>query len=83
MGLAVTVEDTGGAEIDTAAMAHMSLSTPESARLHTVDFHNWVTVSNATGLPPCKDGKMAAPTAPGLGVVSLESRFGKPIYVAS
>jgi cis-L-3-hydroxyproline dehydratase len=42
MGLAVTVEDTGGAEIDTAAMAHMSLSTPESARLHTVDFHNWV-----------------------------------------
>ncbi len=47
MGLAVTVEDTGGAEIDTAAMAHMSLSTPDSARLHTVDFHNWVTVSNA------------------------------------
>ncbi|NJM93083.1 MAG: hypothetical protein HC861_11215, partial [Rhodospirillaceae bacterium] len=57
MGLAVTVEDTGGAEIDTAAMAHMSLSTPDSARLHTVDFHNWVTVSNATGMPPCKDGQ--------------------------
>jgi L-alanine-DL-glutamate epimerase-like enolase superfamily enzyme len=83
MGLAVTVEDTGGAEIDTAAMAHMSLSTPESARLHTVDFHNWVTVSNATGLPPCKDGQMAAPTAPGLGVTPLENQFGKPIYIAS
>ncbi len=83
MGLAVTVEDTGGAEIDTAAMAHMSLSTPEGARLHTVDFHNWVTVSNATGLPPCTDGKMAAPIAPGLGVSPLENQFGKPIYVAS
>jgi cis-L-3-hydroxyproline dehydratase len=83
MGIAVTVEDTGGAEIDTAAMAHMSLSTPESARLHTVDFHNWVTVSNATGLPTCKDGKMAAPTAPGLGVMPLEEKFGKPIYVTS
>jgi L-alanine-DL-glutamate epimerase-like enolase superfamily enzyme len=83
MGLAVTVEDTGGAEIDTAAMAHMSLSTPESARLHTVDFHNWVTVSNATGLPPCRDGKMAAPVAPGLGVTPLEEAFGRPIYVAS
>jgi L-alanine-DL-glutamate epimerase-like enolase superfamily enzyme len=82
MGLAVTVEDTGGAEIDTAAMAHMSLSTPESARLHTVDFHNWVAVSNASGLPPCKDGQMAAPTAPGLGVAPLEETFGKPIYVA-
>jgi cis-L-3-hydroxyproline dehydratase len=83
MGLGVTVEDTGGAEIDTAAMAHMSLSTPESARLHTVDFHNWVTVSNATGMPPCHDGKMSAPTTPGLGVVPLEQEFSKPIYVAS
>lgn len=82
MGLAVTVEDTGGAEIDTAAMAHMSLSTPDSARLHTVDFHNWVTVSNASGLPPCKDGQMSAPITPGLGVTPLEETFGKPIYAA-
>ncbi|HEV8390883.1 MAG TPA: mandelate racemase/muconate lactonizing enzyme family protein [Dongiaceae bacterium] len=80
MGLAVTVEDTGGAEIDTAAMAHMSLSTPESARLHTVDFHNWVTVSNASGMPACRDGKMAAPTAPGLGVIPLEGKFSTPVY---
>ena len=80
MGLAVTVEDTGGAEIDTAAMAHMSLSTPESARLHTVDFHNWVSVSNATGMPACRDGKMAAPTAPGLGVIPLEQKFSAPVY---
>ena len=83
MGLAVTVEDTGGAEIDTAAIAHMSLSTPESARLHTVDFHNWVTVSNATGMPVCRDGKMTAPSAPGLGVVALEEKFSTPIYAAS
>jgi len=80
MGLAVTVEDTGGAEIDTAAMAHMSLSTPESARLHTVDFHNWVSVSNATGMPACRDGRMAAPTAPGLGVIPLEQKFSAPVY---
>jgi L-alanine-DL-glutamate epimerase-like enolase superfamily enzyme len=83
MGLAVTVEDTGGAQIDTAAMAHMSLSTPESARLHTVDFHNWVTVSNATGMPPCHDGTMSAPMAPGLGVAPLEQDFSKPIYATS
>jgi len=35
LGFMVTVEDTGGAEIDTAAMAHLSLSTPEEHRLHT------------------------------------------------
>jgi L-alanine-DL-glutamate epimerase-like enolase superfamily enzyme len=80
MGLAVTVEDTGGAEIDTAAMAHMSLSTPESARLHTVDFHNWVSVSNASGMPACRDGRMGAPTTPGLGVMPHAERFSTPFY---
>jgi L-alanine-DL-glutamate epimerase-like enolase superfamily enzyme len=80
LGIAVTVEDTGGAEIDTAAMAHLSLSTPEALRLHTVDFHNWVTVSNAAGMPPCSDGRMAAPTAPGLGVAPFEDRLGAPVF---
>jgi hypothetical protein len=69
---AVTVEDTGGAEIDAAAMAHMSLSTPEGARLHTVDFHNWVTVSNATGLPPARMARWRR--RPRQGLVSRRSK---------
>ncbi len=52
LGMTVTVEDTGGATIDTAAMLHLSLSTPEPHRLHTVDFTDWVTVANGDGLPP-------------------------------
>ena len=51
LGLLVTVEDTGGSDIATAAMAHVSLSTPARSRLHTVDFNAWVTVSNAAGMP--------------------------------
>ena len=51
LGLTVTVEDTGGATIDTAAMLHLSRSTPEPHRAHTVDFTAWVTVANADGLP--------------------------------
>ena len=78
LGLMVTVEDTGGAEIDTAAMAHLSLSTPEARRLHTVDFHNWVTVSLGTGLAPIHDGKMAAPKAAGLGIDVDRSALGAP-----
>lgn len=76
--LPVTVEDTGGAEIDTAAMAHLSLSTPAELRLHTVDFHNWVTIGNAKGLPPCRDGKLFAPTGPGLGIEVDVAAFGEP-----
>ncbi len=80
LGLQVTIEDTGGAEIDTAAIAHLSLSTPESHRTHTVDFHNWVTVSNGRAELGCTDGTMSAPTSVGLGVEVDESVFGQPIF---
>ena len=78
LGLAVTVEDTGGASIDTAAMLHLSLSTPASARLHTVDFNAWVTVDNAAGIPAAIDGELAPPDGPGLGVTVHESALGEP-----
>jgi L-alanine-DL-glutamate epimerase-like enolase superfamily enzyme len=78
LGLMVTVEDTGGAEIDTAAMAHLSLSTPAARRLHTVDFHNWVTIGNGSGLAPCVGGVMAAPEAPGLGIAVNVAALGRP-----
>jgi L-alanine-DL-glutamate epimerase-like enolase superfamily enzyme len=79
LGIAVTVEDTGGAEIDTAAMIHLSLSTPEALRLHTCDFNNWVTRPNARGVPPSADGKIGMNSAPGLGVEPLVESFGKPL----
>ena len=82
LGLPVTVEDTGGSDIDTAAMAQLSLSTPEELRIHTVDFNAWVAVGNATGMPSAVDGKLRAPEGPGLGVeVQLEA-LGEPFSVA-
>jgi L-alanine-DL-glutamate epimerase-like enolase superfamily enzyme len=68
LGLSVTVEDTGGADIDTAAMAHLSISTPAARRVHTVDFHHWVTVSNGSGLPSTEGGVLRPPTGAGLGI---------------
>ncbi len=79
LGLMVTVEDTGGADIDTAAMAHLSISTPSARRAHTVDFHHWVTVSNATGLPPTDGGLLRPPTGPGLGVDVIVDSLGAPV----
>ena len=77
-GLVVTVEDTGGATIDTAAMVHMSLSTPEPARGATVDFNAWVTADNARGMPAPSDGRVAAPAGPGLGIEVLPETLGDP-----
>ncbi len=81
LGLPVTIEDTGGSDIDTAAMAHLSLSTPEELRIHTVDFNAWVTVGNATGMPAAESGKLRAPGGPGLGVELRASELGEPFGV--
>lgn len=79
LGLQVTVEDTGGAEIDTAAMAHLSASTPDGARTHTVDFHRWVSVSQGVADFGTDPSRLAAPTCPGLGVAVDESTLGHAI----
>jgi L-alanine-DL-glutamate epimerase-like enolase superfamily enzyme len=78
LGLEVTVEDGGGASIDTAAMAHLSLSTPEASRIHTVNYTAWVAVDNAIGVPEPENGALRAPSAPGLGVEVLVDRLGEP-----
>ncbi|MFZ4719608.1 MAG: mandelate racemase/muconate lactonizing enzyme family protein [Ilumatobacteraceae bacterium] len=79
LGMAVTVEDTGGADIDTAAMAHLSISTPAALRAHTVDFHHWVTVSNGSGIPPTDGGLLRPPSGAGLGITVNVAALGAPV----
>ena len=43
-------------------------STPEPLRFTAIDFNSYVTVSIAEGPSERQDGRMAASTAPGLGV---------------
>ena len=79
LGVEVTVEDAGGASLVTAAVVHVGLGTPERLRVHTCDFHTWVSVDNGTGLPPSRNGSQAPPSAPGLGIeVDLEA-LGVPV----
>lgn len=79
LGLMVTVEDTGGAEIDTSAMAHLSLSTPEEMRLHAIAFHEWVTVRTSRNAPPVIGGsRMGLPDGDGLGIDVDPDLLGKP-----
>jgi L-alanine-DL-glutamate epimerase-like enolase superfamily enzyme len=80
MGLLVTVEDTGGAEIDTAAMAHLSLSTPGENRMHAIAFHQWVNIRTAHNAPPVHGSKMGLPEGPGLGIDVDEASLGDPFY---
>jgi L-alanine-DL-glutamate epimerase-like enolase superfamily enzyme len=79
LGLDTTVEDAGGASLVTAAIVHVGLGTPERHRVHTCDFHTWVTVDNGRGLPPRAEGGQAPPEGPGLGIEVDEEALGPPV----
>ena len=83
LGFMVTVEDTGGAEIDTSAMAHLSLSTPAEHRLHAIAFHEWVSVRTAANAPPITGNLMGLPEGPGLGIDVEPERLGAPFLDVS
>jgi len=68
MGIAMTLEDSWGGDITTAAIAHLAHSTPEEFRFTSTDFNSYVTVSIATGAPQRENGFMQASTTPGLGI---------------
>ncbi|MBW7928282.1 MAG: mandelate racemase, partial [Fimbriimonadaceae bacterium] len=68
MGIAMTIEDSWGGDVVTAAIAHLAHSTPEEFRFTSTDFNSYVTVSIADGAPQRENGFMAASEAPGLGI---------------
>lgn len=68
LGIPMTLEDSWGGDVVTAAIAHLAHSTPEPYRFSSTDFNSYVTVSNASGAPQRDNGVMRASDAPGLGV---------------
>ena len=68
LGIAMTIEDSWGGDITTAAIAHLAHSTPTELLFTSTDFNSYVTVSTADGAPQRQNGRMAASTQPGLGV---------------
>ncbi len=79
IGLAMTIEDSWGGDITTAAIAHLAHSTPTELLFTSTDFNSYVTVSSADGAPQRVDGRMAASTEPGLGVAPKMDILGEPV----
>ena len=79
LNIPMTIEDSWGGDIITAAIAHLAHSTPEAFRFSATDFNSYVTVANATGAPKRKAGAMAASDAPGLGVDLNRDALGPPV----
>lgn len=83
LGVAMTIEDSWGGDIVTAAIAHLAHSTPPELLFTATDFNSYVTLSTAEGAPRRQDGRMSAPTRPGLGVVPRPELLGRPLVDVS
>lgn len=80
LGIALTIEDTWGGDITTAAIAHLAHSTPPAYLFSATDFNSYVTVSIAEGAPERKHGRLAASELPGLGIKPRLSVLGAPRF---
>ena len=83
LGIAMTIEDSWGGDVTTAAIAHLAHSTPPEFLFTSTDFNSYVTVSTAEGAPQRVNGKMAASTRPGLGITPRMEALGKPVIDVS
>lgn len=82
LGVAMTIEDSWGGDIATAAIAHLAHSTPTELLFTATDFNSYVTVDLADGAPRRSAGRLAASTAPGLGVQPRLDVLGQPVIDA-
>ncbi|MBL8800313.1 MAG: mandelate racemase/muconate lactonizing enzyme family protein [Planctomycetia bacterium] len=81
LGIAMTLEDSWGGDIVTAAISHLAHSTPPEFRFSATDFNSYVTVSLAHGAPRRSQGRLAASTVPGLGIAPRLEVLGQPVVV--
>lgn len=78
-GLPMTIEDTWGGDITTAAIAHLARSTPSEFTFSATDFNSYGTVTIAEGAPSRINGRMTAADRPGLGITPVFDTLGDPV----
>jgi len=79
LGIAMTIEDSWGGDITTAAISHLAHSTPTEYLFTATDFNSYVTVSTAEGAPKRNNGRMSASNKPGLGIEPKMDILGDPV----
>jgi L-alanine-DL-glutamate epimerase-like enolase superfamily enzyme len=79
LGLPVYIDNAKGGDFVTAAMMHLAHSTPPQFLFATTDFASYIKETLADGTPEKVAGRLAAPTAPGLGITPREAMFGDPL----
>jgi L-alanine-DL-glutamate epimerase-like enolase superfamily enzyme len=79
-GIAMTLEDTWGGDIVTAAIAHLAQSTPREFSFTATDFNSYTYVVMANGAPRRKNGMFRTADKPGLGVEPIDEVLGEAAF---
>ncbi|MEO1795541.1 MAG: enolase C-terminal domain-like protein [Pseudomonadota bacterium] len=79
LGAEICAECTWGSDIVTAASLHFAASTPQGALLNTCDLSGYVGPRIAPDCPTRRNGRIAPPEGPGLGVTPDLDILGTPI----
>ncbi|HJQ48440.1 MAG TPA: mandelate racemase/muconate lactonizing enzyme family protein [Amycolatopsis sp.] len=82
LGLTVSLEDTWGGDVVTAAVAHLASSTTANDLLSVSFFNTWTNEHVATVPPACERGWGIAPNGPGLGIEIDLDAVGDPLFVS-
>ena len=78
-GIAMTIEDTWGGDIATAAIAHLAQSTPGEFLFSSTDFNSYGTKDIAVGAPKRVEGVMRVSDRAGLGCEPILATLGPPV----
>ncbi|HEV8402068.1 MAG TPA: enolase C-terminal domain-like protein [Candidatus Limnocylindrales bacterium] len=82
LGLTLTIEDSWGGDLVTAAVSHLAAGVP-TAQLFAASYMNDWTVEHVAGYQPrSRAGRGPVPDRPGLGVDVDLHRLGAPLFTA-
>ncbi len=81
LGVVMTLEDSWGGDIVTAAIAHFAHSCPTEFLFTSTDFNSYGTVSIADGAPQRVNGRLSASTQPGLGIQPKMDVLGEKVLL--
>lgn len=78
--LGVSLEDTWGGDVVSAAVSHLAASTSPEHLMNVSFFNDWTNGHVAGHRPRSKDGRGSAPMEPGLGIEVDAGALGAPLF---
>jgi L-alanine-DL-glutamate epimerase-like enolase superfamily enzyme len=80
LGVAMTIEDSNGGDITTAAISQLVASTRPEFLFTTTVFTEWYNERISPDVPKIERGRVSVPDGPGLGITVDEKELGPPLF---